>query len=113
MNFMSKTIRYGSILAAIFGVVMIVRVSNLQAERAMPPPGDPPVMPPQKPYVHAVAATGILADAQDGCAMGSVLGRKDAERVQERRKMARIFRYHRDGSALSGRANYSRGIRPW
>ena len=60
MNFMSKSIRYGSIVAAIFGVVMIVKVSNLQAERAMPAPGDPPVMPPQKPYQHAVAATGIL-----------------------------------------------------
>ncbi|MEO5913201.1 MAG: efflux RND transporter periplasmic adaptor subunit [Luteolibacter sp.] len=70
MNFMSKTVRYGSILAAIFGVVMIVRVSNLQAERAMPPPGDPPVMPPQKPYVHAVAATGILEALSENVAIG-------------------------------------------
>ncbi|MEO6476057.1 MAG: efflux RND transporter periplasmic adaptor subunit [Luteolibacter sp.] len=67
---MSKTVRYGSILAAIFGVVMIVRVSNLQAERAMPPPGDPPVMPPQKPYVHAVAATGILEALSENVAIG-------------------------------------------
>lgn len=70
MNFMSKSIRYGSIVAAIFGVVMIVKVSNLQAERAMPAPGDPPVMPPQKPYQHAVAATGILEALSENVAIG-------------------------------------------
>jgi hypothetical protein len=42
MNFFSKLLRYGSIAAALFGVVAIVLVSRSQAERQMPPPGDPP-----------------------------------------------------------------------
>lgn len=70
MNFMSKLVRYGSILAAIFGVVMIVKVSNVQAAREMPPPGDPPVMPPAKPYPNAVAATGILEALSENVAIG-------------------------------------------
>ena len=70
MNFLSTILRYGSILAAIFGVVMIVKVSNLQAERAMPPPGDPPIMPPDKPYPNAVAATGILEALSENVAIG-------------------------------------------
>ena len=70
MNLLSKLIRYGTIAAAIFGVVMIVLVSRSQAERQMPPPGDPPVMPPQKPYAHAVAATGILEALSENVAIG-------------------------------------------
>ncbi len=70
MNLLSKLLRYGSILAAIGGVVMIVIVSRTQAEREMPPPGDPPVMPPQKPYPDAVAATGILEALSENVAIG-------------------------------------------
>jgi RND family efflux transporter MFP subunit len=70
MNLLSKFVRYGSILLAIFGVVAIVNVSHLQAERAMPPPGDPPVPPPEKPYPHAVAATGILEALSENVAIG-------------------------------------------
>jgi RND family efflux transporter MFP subunit len=70
MNFFSKLLRYGSIAAAMFGVVAIVLVSRTQAERQMPPPGDPPVMPPQKPYEHAVAATGILEALSENVAIG-------------------------------------------
>ncbi|MEO7100110.1 MAG: efflux RND transporter periplasmic adaptor subunit [Luteolibacter sp.] len=70
MNLLSKIVRYGTILAALFGVVMIVKVSNLQAARAMPPPGDPPVPPPEKPYPHAVAATGILEALSENVAIG-------------------------------------------
>jgi multidrug efflux pump subunit AcrA (membrane-fusion protein) len=70
MNFMSKLLRYGSILAAISGVVMIVAVSRTQAEREMPPAGDPPVPPPQKPYPDAVAATGILEALSENVAIG-------------------------------------------
>lgn len=66
----SKLIRYGSILFAVGGVVAIVLVSRSQAERQMPPPGDPPVMPPQKPFVHAVAATGILEALSENVAIG-------------------------------------------
>ena len=70
MNLLSKFVRYGTIAAALFGVVMIVLVSRSQAERQMPPPGDPPVMPPQKPYTHAVAATGILEALSENVAIG-------------------------------------------
>ncbi len=70
MNVFSKIIRYGSILAAILGLVAIVNVSRIQADQAMPPPGDPPVMPPQKPYPDAVAATGILEALSENVAIG-------------------------------------------
>ncbi len=70
MNLMSKIIRYGSILAAILGLVAIVNVSRIQADQAMPPPGDPPIMPPQKPYPDAVAATGILEALSENVAIG-------------------------------------------
>ena len=70
MNFLSKLLRYGSIAAAVFGVVAIVFVSRTQAERQMAPPGDPPVMPPQKPFVEAVAATGILEALSENVAIG-------------------------------------------
>jgi multidrug efflux pump subunit AcrA (membrane-fusion protein) len=70
MNLFSLILRYGSILAAICGVVAIVNVSNVQAERAMPPPGEPPVPPPEKPYAEAVAATGILEALSENVAIG-------------------------------------------
>lgn len=70
MNLLSKLLRYGSIAAALFGVVMIVMVSRTQAEREMPPPGDPPIMPPEKPFAHAVAATGILEALSENVAIG-------------------------------------------
>jgi HlyD family secretion protein len=70
MNLMSKLLRYGSIVAAIFGLVMIVAVSRSQAEREMPPPGDPPVPPPQRPFTEAVAATGILEALSENVAIG-------------------------------------------
>lgn len=73
MNLLSKLVRYGSIFAAIFGVIMIVNVTRIQAERAMPPPGDPPVMPPQKPFAQAVAATGILEALSENVAIGMPL----------------------------------------
>jgi HlyD family secretion protein len=70
MNLFSKILRLGSILAAILGIVAIVMVSRTQAERQMAPPGDPPVMPPDKPFTHAVAATGILEALSENVAIG-------------------------------------------
>ena len=70
MNLFSKLLRYGSIAAALFGVAAIILVSRSQAERQMPPPGDPPIMPPQKPYAQAVAATGILEALSENVAIG-------------------------------------------
>jgi len=70
MNFLSKLLRYGSIAASLCGVIAIVLVSRTQAERQMPPPADPPVMPPQKPYPHSVAATGILEALSENVIVG-------------------------------------------
>jgi RND family efflux transporter MFP subunit len=70
MNLFSKLIRYGSIAAALFGVFMIVNVSHIQAERQMPPPGEPPVPPPHKPFPDAVAASGILEALSENVAIG-------------------------------------------
>ncbi|MEI6818152.1 MAG: HlyD family efflux transporter periplasmic adaptor subunit [Verrucomicrobiota bacterium] len=70
MNFISKLVRYGSIAAALFGVVAICLVSRTQAERQMPPAGDPPIMPPKKPFVQAVAATGIIEALSENVAIG-------------------------------------------
>jgi HlyD family secretion protein len=56
----SVILRIGTILLALLGVVCIVLISKLQAERAMPPAGEPPNPPAPKPYAQSVSATGIL-----------------------------------------------------
>jgi RND family efflux transporter MFP subunit len=66
----SKLLRFASLLLAVLGVVMIVRVYNAQADKEMPPPGEPLVPPPQKPFTHAVAATGILEALSENVAVG-------------------------------------------
>jgi HlyD family secretion protein len=66
----SKLLRFISLLLAVLGVVMIVRVYHAQAAKEMPPPGDPPVPPPHKPFEHAVAATGILEALSENVAIG-------------------------------------------
>ncbi len=68
MNFYLKIII--SLLVAAGGVVAIISVSDAQTKQQMPPPGDPPVMPPAKPYQHAVAATGILEALSENVAIG-------------------------------------------
>ncbi|MBC7980960.1 MAG: efflux RND transporter periplasmic adaptor subunit [Armatimonadetes bacterium] len=70
MNFFSKLLRYGSLAAALLGVVAIILVSRTQAEKQMPPAGDPPVVPPRKPFAHSVAATGILEALSENVAIG-------------------------------------------
>lgn len=66
----SKFLRYGSILAAIAGVFAIIGIARLQAERQMPPAGDPPLPPAPKPYAQAVSATGILEALSENVAIG-------------------------------------------
>lgn len=68
--FLSKLVRYGTILAAIAGAVAIILVSRTQAERALPPAGDPPIPPPAKEYKHSVAATGILEALSENVSIG-------------------------------------------
>jgi len=70
MKLFSKLLSYGSIAAALFGVFMIITVSRTQAERQMPPPGEPPIPPPHKPFPQAVAATGILEALSENVAIG-------------------------------------------
>lgn len=70
MGFFSRLIRFGTIAAALAGVALIVLFSRMQAEREMPPAGDPPVSPPPKRYAESVAATGIIEALRDNVAVG-------------------------------------------
>lgn len=66
----SKILRYGSLLLAAAGVVAIVFVSRLQAEKEMPQQNKPPVAIPEKPFAHSVAATGIIEALSENVAIG-------------------------------------------
>ena len=70
MGTFSKIVRYGTILAAIAGVGFILFFHRMQAEREMPPAGDPPVSPPPKRYDESVAATGIVEALRDNVSIG-------------------------------------------
>jgi len=67
---LSNLLRYGSIIAAIAGVFAIIGIARLQAERQLPPAGDPPLPPAPKPYAQAVSATGILEALSENVAIG-------------------------------------------
>lgn len=66
----SKLLRIGTILAAIAGVICIVLISRLQAERQMPLSADPPLPPAPKPFAQAVSAAGILEALSENVAIG-------------------------------------------
>jgi HlyD family secretion protein len=66
----SKLLRYGSITAALLGVVAILLVVRIQADRAMPPAGNPLIPPAPKPYAQSVSATGILEALSENVAIG-------------------------------------------
>ena len=66
----SNLFRYGTIAAAIAGVVAIVLVVRLQGEREIKPADNPPVPPPEKPFADAVSATGILEALSENVAIG-------------------------------------------
>ncbi len=70
MRTISLILRISTILLAVAGVVCIVMISNLQAERAMPPAAEPPKPPAPKPYAQAVSATGILEALSENVAIG-------------------------------------------
>ncbi len=70
MGLCSNILRYGSILAALAGVFAIIGIARLQAERAMPPAGDPPLPPAPKPYAQSVSATGILEALSENVSIG-------------------------------------------
>lgn len=66
----SKILRYGTILAAIAGVIAIIGVDRLQAERRLPQSGDPPLPPAPKPFAQAVSASGILEALSENVSIG-------------------------------------------
>lgn len=70
MRSLSLIVRFGTILAAILGVVAIFGVARLQAGREIPPASDPPQPPAPKPYARAVSATGILEALSENVAIG-------------------------------------------
>ena len=70
MDILSKILRYGTILAALAGVVAILGIARLQAEKRMPPSPEPPQPPAPKTYAHAVSATGILEALSENVAIG-------------------------------------------
>ncbi len=66
----SKILRYGSIVAAIAGIYLMVQALQAQAKNQPVLGGDPPVMPPEKPFKQSVAATGILEALSENIAIG-------------------------------------------
>lgn len=66
----STVIRYATILGAIAGILMMVRVMRQQDDNELPQAANPPVAPAAKPFKHAVAATGILESLSENVAIG-------------------------------------------
>jgi RND family efflux transporter MFP subunit len=66
----SNVLRYGTIAASLGGVAAILGIARLQAERQMPPAGDPPLAPAPRPYAQSVSATGILEALSENVAIG-------------------------------------------
>lgn len=66
----SKILRYGTIVAAIAGIYLMVQALQAQAKNQPVVGGDPPVMPPAKPFEQSVAATGILEALSENVAIG-------------------------------------------
>jgi multidrug efflux pump subunit AcrA (membrane-fusion protein) len=102
MSIFSLILRYGSIAAAIFGVMAIIFIHQTQAEKQMPAPGNPPIMPPQKPFVESVAATGILESLSENVAIGVPIPGLVAEvpvKVNDKVKPNRKFPRPRSRSA--------------
>ena len=66
----SKILRYGTVVAAIAGIYLMVQALQAQTKNQPVLGGDPPVMPPAKPYKQSVAATGILEALSDNVAIG-------------------------------------------
>lgn len=71
MRIISTIFRYGSIAAAVSGIVAILLVARLQAEKQMPAASAPPVPPAPKPYAQSVSATGILEALSENVAIGA------------------------------------------
>ncbi|MGA0845649.1 MAG: biotin/lipoyl-binding protein, partial [Luteolibacter sp.] len=70
-SMVSRIFRYLSILLALAGVVALIGINRMQAERRMPTAVEPPISPPEKAFGEAVSATGILEAWSDQVRIGS------------------------------------------
>jgi HlyD family secretion protein len=66
----SKILRYGTIVASLAGIYLMIQALQAQADNQPILGGDPPVMPPEKPYKQSVAATGILEALSENVSIG-------------------------------------------
>jgi HlyD family secretion protein len=66
----SMIFRYGTILASCAGIFLMIQALRAQADNQPVVGGDPPVMPPAKPFKQAVAATGIIEALSENVAVG-------------------------------------------
>jgi multidrug efflux pump subunit AcrA (membrane-fusion protein) len=66
----SAIVRYTTILGAVAGVVAMAAVMRKQGDNELPQADAPPVAPAAKPFLHAVAATGILEALSENVAVG-------------------------------------------
>ena len=72
MRILSNIFRIGSIAAAIWGVIAILMVARLQAQKQMPATTTAPKMqPPAKPFTHSVSTTGILEALSENVSIGA------------------------------------------
>jgi HlyD family secretion protein len=70
MKLFSAIFRYGTILASCAGIFIMIQALRAQADNQPVVGGNPPVMPPAKPFKQAVAATGILESLSENVAIG-------------------------------------------
>lgn len=70
MNLFSQVLRYVTLFASAVGFYAISMVAQTQEAKKMPPPGDPPVAPPSKPFASSVAGTGIIEALSENVAIG-------------------------------------------
>lgn len=70
MPLIPRLVKYGTIVLALVGFYAVWQVRNLQARQTPAPPSSPPVAPPDKPFPHSVAATGILEALSENVAIG-------------------------------------------
>lgn len=69
MNILPRLVRYGSIALAVAGVWQMTQV--MEVIRAQETPvTPPPVAPPEKPFAHGLAATGILEALEENISIG-------------------------------------------
>ena len=111
MNVLPRLVRYGSIALAVAGVWQMTQVMEVISAQETPV-APPPVAPPENPFAHGLAATGILDKNRargldqanhglelDRHAGGSGIGRQGAHLFGAGQRRLRV---HRGGEAEAG-----------